>query len=95
MDSSGCGCGLIVSSSAHCNELSASINGEKFLNKMSKCKCPRKKSHEIATRVDLLYTVLKTGVCYIIREFTVFLMRLQSGVRLYIRWLFVSVYVSS
>jgi hypothetical protein len=37
MDSSGCGCGLMVGSPGHCDEFSASINGEKFLDKPSKC----------------------------------------------------------
>jgi len=36
-------------------------------------------SHEITTRVDLFYAVLKTGLEYIIREFTVFLMRRKSS----------------
>lgn len=82
MDSSGCGCGLMVGSTAHCSEFSASINGEKFLDKVSKCSASKKKmSHETATRVDIfILPAFKAGMEYIIRECTVFIMRRKSGV---------------
>jgi hypothetical protein len=66
MDSSGCGCGLMVDSPALCSEYSTSINGEKFPDKVSNVSFQGKMSHEITTRVYLFLYGFKdrSGVYY-------------------------------